>query len=99
MVRKLVYMFPLRRCECGGKAELCRYIYVTNKDENGWFIGCTNLCCTRMATKIYKYPIKAIVNWNLKDWKHSKDKFLTNNEVKWHFLAKQLRTRKENKNV
>ena len=66
MVCKLAYRLPLRRCECGGKAELCRY-------GDMWFIGCRRFTCNRMVSKIYKNPIRAIIKWNFKDWSFTKE--------------------------
>lgn len=72
MVRKLAYKLPLRRCECGGKAELSAYVTIDNK-HSGWFISCYRFTCNRMVTKIYKNPLIAVIKWNLKDWKYSKE--------------------------
>ena len=103
MVCKLAYKLPLRRCECGGKAELCRYIWTPDEKQNGWYIGCPRFACNRMVTKIYKSPIVAIIKWNFKDWRYSKEKLITNSKVKMMFLAKQYnratKNRKEKTNV
>lgn len=72
MVCKLAFKLPLRRCECGGKARLNAYVTISGKHA-GWFIGCDRYFCNRMATKIYKYPFIAVIKWNLKDWRYSKD--------------------------
>lgn len=90
MVRKLIYKLPLRRCECGGKAELCRYsTYI--EEENGWFVGCPRYACNRMVTKIYRNPIVAILKWNFKNWRYSKEagRTIPNSRIKLWFLAKQ----------
>ncbi len=87
MVHKLIYKL-LRRCECGGKANLCRYIYTPNEKANGWFVGCQRYTCDRMVTKIYRNPIVAIIKWNIKDWKFSKERFITNGQLKMRILEK-----------
>lgn len=88
MVRKLVFKLPLRRCECGGKPELCRYVWVPDEKQNGWYISCQRFICNRMVTKIYKSPLKTIIMWNLKDWKFSGRKYISNAQLKQRFLEK-----------
>lgn len=72
MVRKLALKFPLHKCECGGVAALHPYNTFGGKCC-GYFVSCCRFACNRMATKIYKNPLIAVIKWNLKDWKYSKE--------------------------
>ena len=75
MVYKLIKKLPLRRCECGGAAELHPYNTLSSIGGKccGYFVSCYRFACDRLAIKIYKRPLIAIIKWNLKDWKYSKE--------------------------
>lgn len=70
LIFRILYAMPLRRCECGGKAELRMLDGIKGRY---CFIGCDRYACPRMVSKIYKHPIVAILKWNIKDWKYSKE--------------------------
>ena len=69
MVRKLIHKFPLRRCECGGKAHMCCYDF---PDGTLYFVSCQRFTCNRMQSHFYKRPFIAAFMWNVRNWKYSK---------------------------
>lgn len=71
MVYKLIKMLPLRRCECGGKAELHPYVSIGGSYK-GYFVSCYRFACNRLAVKIYKNPLAAVIRWNLRDWNYTR---------------------------
>lgn len=73
MVRKLINKIPLRRCECGGKVELHPYCLLGCAKNSGYFVSCERFACNRLVIKIYKNPLIAVIKWNLRDWKYSKE--------------------------
>jgi len=61
-----IFKLPLRKCTCGDAPYLRSYL---RKDSRIWCVECDHYSCGRFITRTYDNPLKAIVMWNIKNYK------------------------------